>query len=133
MRHRLLPLLALATLLVGPVACHAGQATSSSESAGAAPVRGKADAQVVILVFEDLACASCGGLEPALKAVRDEFPNDVQFVFKHNPDPANEPALLAHEAAVEAGRQGKFWEMHDLLAANPGKLAAEQLTGTPRR
>ena len=36
---------------------------------------------------------------------------------------------LAHEAAVEAGRQGKFWEMHDLLAANAGKLEAADLAG----
>jgi protein-disulfide isomerase len=127
MRRRLLASSVLASLLAGAVACHAGQ--SSSTAQGATPVRGKADAQVVILVFEDFACASCAGLEPALKALRDEFPNDVQFVFKHNPDPENETALLAHEAAVEAGRQGKFWEMHDLLAANPAKLAAEQLTG----
>jgi protein-disulfide isomerase len=119
---------AFVSLLVGAVACHAGQSTATAP-AGAVPVRGKADARVVILVFSDFACASCTGLEPALKAVRDEFPNDVQFVFKHNPDPGNEPALLAHEAAVEAGRQGKFWEMHDLLAANPGKLDSAQLTG----
>ncbi len=125
MRHRLLPLLALATLLAGPVACQAGQSPASS---GAVPVRGAADAKVVILVFSDFACTTCTGLEPALKALRDEFPTDVQFVFKHNPDPTNERALLAHEAAVEAGRQGKFWEMHDLLAANPGTLEPAQLT-----
>ena len=128
MRHRrLLPLLALATLLAAPLGCQAAQ-SPASETPGL-PVRGAADARVVILVFSDFACASCAGLEPALKAVRDEFPNDVQFVFKHNPAPDDAKARLAHEAAVEAGRQGKFWEMHDLLAANPTKLEAEHLTG----
>ncbi|MEO5822895.1 MAG: thioredoxin domain-containing protein [Vicinamibacteraceae bacterium] len=131
MRHRLLPLLALATLLVAPVACKAAQSPAATPL-GAAPVRGPVDAKVVILVFSDFACATCAGLEPALKAVRDEFPNDVQFVFKHNPGPEDEKALLAHEAAVEAGRQGKFWEMHDLLAANPAKLESEQLIGYAR-
>jgi hypothetical protein len=63
MRHRLLPLLALATLLAGPVACQAGQ---SPAPPGAAPIRGSADAQVVILVYGDLACTSCSGLEPVL-------------------------------------------------------------------
>jgi protein-disulfide isomerase len=125
MRHRLLPLLALVTLFAGPLACQAGQAPAPP---GAVPIRGAADAAVVILVFADFACTSCAGLEPALKSLRDEFPKDVQFVFKHNPDPADERAVLAHEAAVEAGRQGKFWEMHDLLAANPGKLETAQLT-----
>jgi protein-disulfide isomerase len=103
--------------------------SSAAQAPAGLPVRGAADARVVILVFSDLACATCGGLEPALKAVRDEFPNDVQFVFKHNPNPDDERALIAHEAAAEAGRQGKFWEMHDLLAANPGKLDVEHLTG----
>jgi protein-disulfide isomerase len=133
MPHRLLPLVVLATLLAGPVACQAAQSPATAASPGPGlPVRGAADARVVILVFGDFACTSCAGLEPALKAVRDEFPKDVQFVFKHNPSPGNEGALLAHEAAVEAGRQGKFWEMHDLLAANPGKLDAESLAGYAR-
>jgi protein-disulfide isomerase len=78
-----------------------------------APVRGSATASVVLLVFSDLSCTTCAGLEPALKAIRDEFPKDVQIVFKHNPPPDDAKARLAHEAAVEAGRQGKFWEMRD--------------------
>jgi protein-disulfide isomerase len=133
MSHRLLPLVALATLLAGPVGCQAAQSPAAAASqAPGLPLRGPADARVVILVFADFACTSCEGLEPALKAVRDEFPKDVQFVFKHNPKPDDDRALLAHEAAVEAGRQGKFWEMHDLLAANPGKLDAEALAGYAR-
>ncbi len=128
MSRRLLAVSAFVSLLFGPVACQAAQAPAPGP-AGTAPVRGAAGARVVIMVLGDFACASCAGLEPALKAVRDEFPNDVQFVFKHNPNPDDERALLAHEAAVEAGRQGKFWEMHDLLAANPGKLDAAQLSG----
>jgi protein-disulfide isomerase len=130
MRRLLLVSSALAALLLGPVACHASQSPSAAQSpSGVAPVRGKAEAPVVILVFADFACTSCGGLEPALKAIRDEFPNDVQIVFKHNPAPDDAKARIAHEAAVEAGRQGKFWEMFDLLAANPGKLEAKDLAG----
>ena len=127
MRHRLLPL-ALKDL-AGPVACQAGQSPASS---GAVPVRGAADAKVVILVFGDFACTTCSGLEPVLTGIRQEFPTDVQIVFKHNPAPGHAEAMLAHEAAVEAGRQGKFWEMHDLLAANPSKLEPDQLTGYAR-
>jgi len=130
MRRRLLAVSALAGLLLGPVACHAGQSPSAAQTpAGMAPARGRAEAPVIILVFADFACTACAGLEPALKAVRDEFPNDVQIVFKHNPDPGDAKARVAHEAAVEAGRQGKFWEMYDLLAANPGKLDANDLAG----
>jgi len=134
MSRRLLISSALAGLLLGPVACQASQSPSAAQTpagppAGMAPVRGKATASVVLLVFSDLSCTTCAGLEPALKAIRDEFPNDVQIVFKHNPAPDDPKARLAHEAAVEAGRQGKFWEMHDLIAANPAKLESTDLAG----
>jgi protein-disulfide isomerase len=131
MSRRLLISSALAALLVGPVvACQAAQSPAASQTpAGMAPVRGSATASVVLLVFSDLSCTTCGGLEPALKAIRDEFPNDVQIVFKHNPAPGDAKAWIAHEAAVEAGRQGKFWEMYGLIAANPGKLEADHLAG----
>src|SRR5262249_19077237 len=35
--------------------------------------------------------------------------------------------MLAHEAALAAGAQGKFWEMHDLLFANQTKLVRADL------
>ena len=34
---------------------------------------------------------------------------------------------LAHEAALAAGDQGKFWEMHDLLFAGQDKLTRDDL------
>ena len=37
-------------------------------------------------------------------------------------------ALKAHEAANCAGEQGKYWEMHDLLFANPKKLDPPDLS-----
>jgi protein-disulfide isomerase len=36
-------------------------------------------------------------------------------------------APLAHLAAAAAGEQGKFWEYHDKLFANPGKIKWENL------
>jgi protein-disulfide isomerase len=128
MRRRLLVISVVASLLFGAVACQAAQsAAPTPTSAALAPVRGAATAPVVILVFGDFQCTTCTGLEPVLKSIRDEFPKDVQIVFKHNPAPDHAEAPLAHEAAVEAGRQGKFWEMHDLLADNPTRLQIEQL------
>jgi protein-disulfide isomerase len=133
MSRRLLTSSALAVLLAGPAACQAAQSPSAAQPpAGMAPVRGSTTAGVVLLVFSDLSCTSCADLEPALKAIRDAFPKDVQIVFKHNPAPDDVKARMAHEAAVEAGRQGKFWEMHDLLAANPTRLEAAHLAGHAR-
>lgn len=91
------------------------------------PLRGDATAPIVIMVFSDFQCPSCAQLETMLADVGREFPKDVQIVFKHNPLAIHAQAPLAHEAAIEAGRQGRFWEMHDLLLANQGKLGREDL------
>ena len=96
------------------------------------PPRGETAAPIVILLFSDFQCPYCVKVDPVLKEIRDQFPKDVQVVFKHNPLPIHPQAPLAHEAAVEAGRQGKFWEMHDLLFANQGQLQPEHLTGYAR-
>jgi cyclophilin family peptidyl-prolyl cis-trans isomerase len=53
-----------------------------------------------------------------------DFPNDLRFVYRHFPligtpeSPKHDKTALATQAAEAAGKQGKFWEMHDLLFAN---------------
>jgi cyclophilin family peptidyl-prolyl cis-trans isomerase len=50
-----------------------------------------------------------------------EFPSDLRFVYRHFPligtpeSPFNDKAALATQAAEAAGKQGKFWEIHDVL------------------
>lgn len=93
------------------------------------PSRGNAAARVVILLFSDFECPYCARVEPVLQEVRKAFEADVQVVFKHNPLPIHPRAPLAHEAALEAARQGRFWEMHDLLFANQQQLEHHHLVG----
>ena len=93
------------------------------------PSRGEPSASMVILLFSDFQCENCAKAEGTLKEVRDAFPKDVQVIFKHSPLPDHADAPLAHELAVEAARQGKFWEMHDLLFANQAKLKRADLDG----
>jgi cyclophilin family peptidyl-prolyl cis-trans isomerase len=50
-----------------------------------------------------------------------DYPNDVRFVYRHFPligtpeQPFHDKAALSTQAAEAAGKQGKFWEMHDIL------------------
>ncbi len=50
-----------------------------------------------------------------------EFPNDLRIVYRQFPligtpeQPFHDKAALATQASEAAGKQGKFWEMHDLL------------------
>jgi protein-disulfide isomerase len=88
------------------------------------PARGAKDAKVTIVLFSDFQCPFCGRVEPTLKRILDEHPNDVRIVWKHQPlgmHPNALPAALAAEAARE---QGKFWEMHDKLFQNQADLSA---------
>ncbi len=56
-----------------------------------------------------------------MEQILKEFPNDVRFVYRNYPligtpeSPFHDKAALATQAAEAAGKQGMFWEMHDLL------------------
>ena len=84
-----------------------------------APVRGKADAPVTLVVFSDFECPWCAKLEPVLAQLLAANPDTVRVVFKHLPLPMHAQAEPAALAAIAAQRQGKFWEMHDALFTAP--------------
>ena len=50
-------------------------------------------------------------------------------MWKNFPLPMHDNARLAAEAALAAGDQGKFWEMHDLMFQNQDKLSRADLEG----
>jgi protein-disulfide isomerase len=57
----------------------------------------------------------------------------VKIVFKHLPLAMHKNAKSAAVATEAAYRQGKFWEMHDLIFQNQRQLSAEkyyELAGT---
>lgn len=73
-------------------------------------------AKMVLVEYSDLQCPACAAYEPIVKAVIKEFPNDLAFVYRHFPlITIHRNADYAAGAAEAAGKQGKFWEMHDLL------------------
>jgi protein-disulfide isomerase len=94
---------------------------------GDSPFKGEKDAQVTIVEFSDYQCPFCTRAEATIKQVLDTYPGKVKVVFKHNPLPFHQDAPVAHQAAIAAGAQGKFWEMHDKLFANQKALKRENL------
>ncbi|WP_028319073.1 thioredoxin domain-containing protein [Desulfobulbus elongatus] len=80
-----------------------------------APVRGKADAPVTLVLFSDFECPWCGKLEPVLAELLAQNQDKLRIVFKHLPLPMHPNAEPAALAAIAAQKQGKFWEMHDAL------------------
>jgi len=80
-----------------------------------APVRGKLDAPVTLVLFSDFECPWCGRLEPVLTQLLEKNQDKLRIVFKHMPLAMHQYAESAALAAIAAQRQGKFWEMHDAL------------------
>ena len=80
-----------------------------------AKVRGAPMAPVTIVEFSDFQCPYCGAAHPELARLLREFEGQVKLIFKYFPLSAHERAMPAARAAEAAARQGKFWEMHDLL------------------
>lgn len=92
---------------------------------GGAPVLGKAEAPITIVEFSDFQCPYCARGAETMKEVFKLYPNDVKIAFKNLPLPFHPEAKGAAVAALAAHKQGKFWEMHDLLFANQGELGED--------
>jgi len=79
-------------------------------------VRGPADAPVVI-EYADFECPFCAVLEVRLR----ERP--LRVAFRHFPVRSSHPRAWAAACAAEAAAlQGRFWEMHDSLFEDQGRL-----------
>ena len=89
---------------------------------GNAPSLGAADAPVTLVVFADFQCPFCARAVGTVRKLREEFGERLRVVFKHNPLPFHANARGAALAAVAAQQQGRFWEMHDRLFADPSQL-----------
>ncbi len=77
---------------------------------------GPANAPVTLLVYTDFQCPVCDEYEALFSRLRQEHPTDLRFVFRPYPQLATyDKSGLAAQAAEAAAKQGKFWEMYDLL------------------
>ena len=79
------------------------------------PSIGPDDAPVTIIEFSDFECPYCRKVQATLAEIQRRYPKDVRIVFRQQPLPMHKNAESAAVAALAADRQGKFWDMHDLL------------------
>ncbi len=80
-----------------------------------APRLGSEKAPVQIIEFADYECPYCQKVSGDINRIREQFGDQVSFVYKDFPLPMHPLAARAAEAAHCAGEQGKFWEFHDAL------------------
>lgn len=97
-------------------------------------VLGPSTASVTLIVYSDFQCPYCSRVAPILVQIHKDFPEDVRVAFRHLPligtpeQPFHDKAALAAQAAEAAGRQDKFWEMHDLLFARQSEWVTQTVS-----
>lgn len=84
--------------------------------------KGPKNAPVTIYEFSDFQCPYCSRANNTLQEAFKEYPGKIQIVFKAFPLPFHKEAEPAHRAALAAGQQGKFWEMHDKIFSDQKAL-----------
>ena len=92
---------------------------------------GKVDSKVTLIEYGDFQCPPCGNVYPIVKAVSEQYKDQLQFVFRNFPiSTSHQNAKAAAGTAEAAGLQGKYWEMHDKIYA--AQTEWSDLTGTDR-
>ena len=90
-------------------------------------LRGEPDAPLVI-EYADFECPYCAAFSSRLSGLR------LRHIFRHFPVRSSHPrAWPAACAAEAAGLQDRFWEMHDLLFADQGRLEDPHLWDRARK
>lgn len=87
-------------------------------------VRGPDNAAITLVEYGDFQCPYCAMAHQNLLRVEESLGGDLRVVFRHFPlIQIHGYAFLGSEAAEAAGRQGKFWEMHDLIFGHQERLS----------
>lgn len=91
-------------------------------------IRGNPNAGTVLVEYADFECPYCAMAYPYVKRLSLQHGKEMADVFRPFPLPQIHPhSMHAAQAAEAAGKQGKFWEMHDLLFENRQRLDDKSL------
>lgn len=76
---------------------------------------GNPNATVILIEYSDFQCPACAYFHAVFNQLRTTYPDSVVFIYRHFPLPQHNNAKAAAYAAEAAAKQGKFWEMHNLI------------------
>jgi protein-disulfide isomerase len=92
-------------------------APASSEASGIESEHslGPENPPVTLVEYGDFQCPACALTASVIRSVENEYRDRLRVVFWQFPLPMHSHGREAAIAAEAASRQGRFWEMHDLL------------------
>jgi Na+:H+ antiporter, NhaA family len=87
----------------------------------------------IVVVYGDYLCPYCRRLRIVIARLSETLGERFAYAFRHFPNEAAHPgASFIARVAEAAGKQGRFWEMHDLIYEQEPPLAEEQLRAFAR-
>ena len=93
-------------------------------------IKGNKEAKIVITEYSDFQCPACASYYEIVKQIHKEFGDKLAIVYRHFPlRQIHANAEIAALSAEAAGKQGKFWEMHDMIFENQKKWEGEKNAG----
>jgi protein-disulfide isomerase len=97
-------------------------------------LKGDAAAENTLVVFSDFECGACKTAALETEKLVKAHPKKLNVVYRHyQATPDHLHSELLGQAAEAAGKQGKFWEMHDKLFESQDSLtSADDATVTRR-
>lgn len=103
-------------------------ANSSQTSASLSQNKlGNNSKKVSLVEYGDFQCPACASFHPIIKQVVEKYKEDIEFQFRNFPLSQIHPnARAASRAAEAAGKQNKYWEMHDLLYEQQDQWSSSQ-------
>lgn len=89
-------------------------------------IKGNKEATTTLIEYSDFQCPACGAYYPIVKKITEDLSGQIKFAYRNFPLPQHKNARLAATVAEAAGKQGKFWEMHDLIFQNQSDWSEEK-------
>lgn len=89
-------------------------------------IKGNSNAKVILVEYLDFECEACGQYYPLIKRLSEEYGNEVVFVTRYFPLPGHKNSMTSALAVEAAGKQGKYWEMHDIVFENQSSWGEKQ-------
>jgi protein-disulfide isomerase len=84
-------------------------------------LKGSKDAKIILIEYSDFECPFCSTFHSTAQQIKDEYGDDIAWVYRHFPLDFHErarPAAVASECATELGGNESFWHYIDGIFEN---------------
>ncbi|WP_164682448.1 DsbA family protein [Cyclonatronum proteinivorum] len=88
-------------------------------------IKGDPDSELRLVVFSDFGCIHCARFHTVIDEFFEEYGELFGYEMRHFPLGNNFHSRAAAVASIAAGKQGKFWEMVNLLYYNTDRWRVE--------